>query len=53
MRGAFLLTTQSHEFRYWFPALLLLLVSMALSLAEILPAVRDVLRQSIRRKVRA
>ena len=51
--GAFLLTTQSHEFRYWFPALLLLLVSMALSLAEILPAVRDVLRRRIRRKVRA
>lgn len=37
--GAFFLTTQSHEFRYWFPALVLLLFAIALSLKELIPAV--------------
>lgn len=34
--GAFFITTQSHEFRYWFPALVLLLYSMGLMAAAAL-----------------
>lgn len=38
--GAFFITTQSHEFRYWFPALVLLLFSIGLSVRELLGTVR-------------
>ena len=34
--GAFFITTQSHEFRYWFPALVLLLYSIGLMAAAAL-----------------
>lgn len=46
--GAFFLTTQSHEVRYWFPALVLLLFAIALSLTELLPVVLRRIRKGPR-----
>lgn len=48
--GAFFLTTQSHEFRYWFPALVLLLFAIARSLTTLAPAVLERIRDGRNRR---
>ena len=44
--GAFFITTQSHEFRYWFPTFVLLLFSMAILLEKILLKGWEIFRKS-------